>query len=67
MSSGTRKYIQHIDCVHKQHLANQGMTFCFKGDVTKCDECQFKEPKDVEVIESWASTDDEITYADTND
>ena len=52
---GSKKSTYHIDCIHKQHLANQGMTFCFKGDITKCDECLFKEPRDVETECSWAS------------
>ena len=67
MSSGSKTWIHHIDCIHKEHLVNQGMTFCFKGDITKCDTCPYREPKDVEVIETWASTDDEITYVDAND
>ena len=46
--SGSKKSTDHIDCIHKQHLTNQGMIFCFKGDITKCDECLFKGPRDVE-------------------
>lgn len=46
--SGSKKSTYHIDCIYKQHLTNQDMTFCFKGDITKCDECLFKGPRDVE-------------------
>ena len=53
--SVSKKSTYHIDCIHKQHLINQGMTFCFKGDITKCDECLFKEPRDVETECSLAS------------
>lgn len=58
--SGSKKSTYHIDCIHKQHLTNHGMTFCFKGDIIKCDERPFKEPRDVESECSWASisTDD---------
>jgi hypothetical protein len=64
MKTGTRTYVQHIDCIHKQHLVNQGITFCFEGDVTQCDKCPHKEPRDVSVTESWASTSDYLTYVD---
>lgn len=64
MKTGTKTYVQHIDCIHKQHLVNQGITFCFEGDVTHCDTCPHKEPRDVSVTESWASTNDYLTYVD---
>lgn len=64
MKTGSRAYVQHIDCIHKQHLINQGIALCFKGDVTQCDTCPHKEPQDVSVIESWTSTSDYLTYVD---
>ena len=64
MKTGTKTYVQHIDCIHKQHLVNQGITSCFEGDVTQCDTCPHKEPRDVSVTESWASTSDYLTYVD---
>ena len=64
MKTGTRTYVQHIDCIHKQHLVNQGITFCFEGDVTHCDTCPHKESRDVSVTESWSSTNDYLTYVD---
>ena len=30
MKTGTKTYVQHIDCIHKQHLVNQGIAFCFE-------------------------------------
>ena len=64
MKTDSRAYVQHIDCIHKQHLVNQGITFCFEGDVAQCDQCPHKEPQDVSVTESWASTSDYLTYVD---
>ena len=64
MKTDTRTYVQHIDCIHKQHLVNQGITFCFEGNVTQCDQCLHKEPQDVSVTESWTSTSDYLTYVD---
>jgi len=68
MKTGSRTYTQHIECIHEEYLANQNIRFCFKGDITKCDECPFKEPKDIEITETWASTDDgdDITYIDAS-
>ena len=64
MKTGSRTYVQHIDCIHKKHLVNQGITLCFEGDVTHCDTCLHKESQDVSVTESWASTSDYLTYVD---
>ena len=64
MKTDSRAYVQHIDCIHKQHLVNQGIALCFKGDVTQCDMCPHKEPQDVSVTESWTSTSDYLTYVD---
>ena len=51
-----KKSIQHIDCIHKQVLVNQGIEFCSIGlDCSKCEECTSKESQDIEVISSWAS------------
>ena len=58
MSSGSKKFTYSVDCEHKQHLTNQGITFCFVGDITKCDTCPYKSPKTYESTVSWASTDD---------
>jgi len=57
MMSGTRTVKYEVDCIYKQHLYNQGFTFCFKGDVTKCDTCPYRHPKEYEIEESWASTE----------
>ena len=70
MKSGSRTYIQHIDCIHKGHLVNQGITMCNAGhDPSKCDMCPYKQSEDQEVTESWASTDDtdEIMWTSTGD
>ena len=64
MKTGSSTYVQHSDCIHKQHLVNQGIALGFKGDVTQCDTCPHKEPQDVSVTESWASTSDYLTYVD---
>ena len=66
MKSGSRTYIQHIDCIHKGYLVNQGITMCNAGhDPSKCDTCPYKQPEDQEVTASWASiddTDEELYY-----
>lgn len=58
--TGSKTYIEHIDCIHKKHLVNQGIVMCNYGDPSKCDECKYKEPKDYEVKSSWASTNKKI-------
>ena len=65
MKSGKRTVKHESDCIHKQHLCNQGVTFCFKGDVNKCDTCPHKQPEEYEVEETWASTEaeDDIFWA----
>lgn len=55
MKSGKYKTSYHVDCIHKEHLVNQGITFCFKGDIRHCDECQYREPADIESEISYAS------------
>lgn len=64
MKTGSRTYVQHIDCIHKKHLVNQGITLCFERDVTHCDTCPHKESQDVSMTESWASTSEHLTYVD---
>ena len=42
MESQKYKYI--VDCVHKAHLVNQGITMCMEGkDLDQCDTCPLKE------------------------
>ena len=62
-SSGSYKYTYEVDCKHKQHLVNQGITFCFVGDIRNCDTCPFKSPETYESTISWAS----ICSASTED
>lgn len=70
MKSGSRTYIQHIECIYQGRLVNQGITMCNAGhDPSKCDMCPYKQSEEHEVTESWASTEDidGISYATTDD
>ena len=57
MSYSKHKGTMHIDCIHKKHLANQGIVMCDFGDPSKCDTCPNKTPQDVEYEWSSASTE----------
>lgn len=60
--SWTEKQI--IDCIHKIHWVNQGLTGCELGlDLSKCDSCPAKESKYL-VQYSSTSTVNNINYQD---
>ena len=59
MAVHTKRYTQHIDCIYKQHLVNQGIVMCSYGDPSDCDNCPNKTPRDIECESSWISTDNQ--------
>ena len=61
----SESYVIHhkVDCIHKQHLVNQGITMCEYGDPSKCDECPHRTPEEYDSIVSYASTG--LSYAST--
>ena len=53
----TGSYVMHhkVNCIHKQHLVNQGIIMCEYGDPSKCDECPHRTPEEYDSVVSYAS------------
>lgn len=67
MAIHTKRYTQHIDCIYKQHLVNQGIVMCAYGDPSDCDNCPKKTPRDIECEASWTSYPDPDDYDNQED